>query len=306
MRLLKFAPPAYLTKYAAWLTGIYLAFGHGIVSAEQVPARYTPPTDISVDGHLFDSLFILVTWMILGLFVAMTAILIYSMIAFRQKPGKRAVYEKGDSKKDAVKSVAFAIAIFLGVDGPLLGFSHRDVIDNFWNFPNTKEIDNDKDVLRVEVLAQQWAWNFRYAGKDGKFNTADDIVTLNDFRVPVGRKVLLQLTSKDVIHSMFLPNCRIKRDANPGEITRMWFQTKNDAVGDYQIACAQMCGYAHYLMQGSFKVLSEQQWTDWYGESARISENWATAQNEFEGKHAELKARNNYSWGWEWKSQPPQ
>ena len=68
----------------------------------------------------------------------------------------------------------------------------------------------------MEVTAQQWAWTFRYPGADGRFNTADDFVTLNELRVPVDRAVYLQLTSKDVVHSFYLPNFRNKIDAIPG------------------------------------------------------------------------------------------
>lgn len=223
------------------------------------------------------------------------------MTVYRAKPGGRAAYEHGDSKKDHVKALVIAMLIFLGVDGILLVNSHNDVTKVFWNFPET-----DKDVLKVEVLAQQWAWNFRYAGKDGKFNTNDDIVTLNDFRVPAGKKILLQLTSKDVIHSFFLANCRIKRDANPGEITRLWFPTKPDAAGNYQIACAQMCGYAHYMMQGQFHVLTETQWNEWYEEAARNSESWAAAQADLETKDENIKNKGAWRWGWDWKEQPEQ
>ena len=66
----------------------------------------------------------------------------------------------------------------------------------------------------------------RYAGPDGKFNTRDDIVTTNDMRVPVGVPVLLQLAASDVLHSFSLPNFRIKQDAVPGMINRLWFQAK--------------------------------------------------------------------------------
>ena len=70
--------------------------------------------------------------------------------------------------------------------------------------------------MRIEINAHQWAWDARYAGPDGKFNTEDDIVTLNDIRVPVGAPVILQLASTDVIHSFYLPNFRVKQDAVPG------------------------------------------------------------------------------------------
>lgn len=228
-----------------------------------------------------------VTWLIGALFILMCIILFGAMIMFRAKPGARAVFERGDTKKDAVIALVFSLIIFLGVDGTLLVNSHTDVNEVFWNFP-----EKDPEVLKVEVLAQQWAWNFRYAGRDGKFNTPDDIVTFNDFRVPEGKKVLLQMQSKDVIHSFFLAQCRIKRDVNPGEITRLWFQTKPNTAGEYSVACAQMCGYAHYMMQGKFRVLTKAQWDAWYDEAAQ----WSSL--------AYDPAKADQHWGWEWRPGP--
>ena len=89
----------------------------------------------------------------------------------------------------------------------------QDINKVFWNFD---EVEQRPDAVRIEVNAHQWAWDARYAGPDGKFNTKDDIVTLNDIRVPVDTPVLLQLASTDVIHSFYLPNFRVKQDAVPG------------------------------------------------------------------------------------------
>ena len=79
-------------------------------------------------------------------------------------------------------------------------------------------------ALRVEVTARQWAWTFRTAGPDGRFATPDDVVTLGELHVPVGRPIYLKLRSKDVIHSLYLPNFRTKLDAIPGSTTRLWFE----------------------------------------------------------------------------------
>jgi cytochrome c oxidase subunit 2 len=292
----------------AWLLAASSVIVSGVsYGYQETGLRAVPPRDISVDGHRIDELFMTVTWLIAALFVAMTIILIICATRFRWKPGVRAAYEKGDTRKDAVIATVFSLVIFLGVDGTLLINSHHDVNEVFWKFP-----EQDRDVLRVEVLAQQWAWNFRYAGKDGQFNTDDDIVTLNDFRVPENRKVLCQITSKDVIHSFSLPFCRIKRDANPGEITRLWFATKPGTAGEYQVACAQMCGYAHYMMQARMHVLTDDQWNKWTQEAATISElPFKTMDKQQQDKilsddqiEQYRKWRADVHWGWEWKPAP--
>src|SRR5262252_8577437 len=79
------------------------------------------------------------------------------------------------------------------------------------------------NALQVEVTGEQFAWNIRYPGPDGKFGTADDIVSLNQLHFPVGRPVVATLRSKDVIHSFFLPEFRVKQDAVPGMTSRIWF-----------------------------------------------------------------------------------
>ena len=103
--------------------------------------------------------------------------------------------------------------------------------------------------MRVEVNAHQWAWDVRYAGPDGKFNTQDDIVTLNDMRVPVGVPVVLQLASSDVMHSFSLPNFRVKQDAVPGH-DQPHLVPGQARPGEFDIACAQHCGVAPLQDEG--------------------------------------------------------
>jgi len=247
---------------------------------------WTPPRDISVDGGQLDSLFVLTTILTTVLFVGMVAILLVASFRDKAAAGKRAEYDRGDTKKDAVLLLAAATVIFVAVDGTLMVKSHTAINDVFWKYP-----DNEPDVLRVEVLAQQWAWNFRYAGADGKFNTPDDIVTLNDFRVPAGKKVACQVTSKDVLHSFFLVPCRVKKDANPGQITRQWFQTREGTEGEYQVTCAEICGFAHYKMQARFVVMEPKAYAAWEKEAAK----WSQIQYDAE--------RQDQHWGWDWRGE---
>ncbi|MGB7218024.1 MAG: hypothetical protein WBD07_04365 [Vicinamibacterales bacterium] len=139
------------------------------------------------------------------------------------------------------------------------------------------------DAVRIEVTAQQFMWNVRYAGPDGVFGRTDpklvdetsnplglapddpagkdDIITINDMAAPVGRAVRIVLRSKDVIHSFFLPHFRVKQDAVPGMTPEMVFVPTRE--GDYELACAELCGLAHYRMRAFFHVLTAQQFDDW-------------------------------------------
>ena len=269
---------------AAVLLTVVLAGGVPAWAADAAERTwYTPPVDISVEGHRFDDLFLLVTAMLTFLVLGMTGILVISMTVFRARPGRKALYDHGGSRRDVLIEIAISTAIFLIVDGTLLVRSHINMNDVFWRMPDA----NAEQVLRVEIMPQQWVWNVRYPGLDGVFNTEDDVVTLNDLRVPTGTKVHVQLKSKDVIHSLFLPNVRLKQDANPEELSEFWFETR--IPGEYEMVCAEMCGFAHYQMRGDLRVYPPADFEKWYREASA----WARVGYD--------PAQLEQQWGWEWK-----
>jgi cytochrome c oxidase subunit II len=139
------------------------------------------------------------------------------------------------------------------------------------------------DTLTIDVTAQQFMWNVRYPGPDGRFGKTapelvdeatnpigrvpgdpaghDDILTLNEIAIPVNQPVRIVLRSKDVIHSFFLPHFRVKQDAVPGMTPEIVFTPT--VVGDFELACAELCGLAHYRMRGNVHVLAARQFDDW-------------------------------------------
>jgi cytochrome c oxidase subunit 2 len=138
------------------------------------------------------------------------------------------------------------------------------------------------------VVAQQFAWNVRYPGKDGIFgrqdmhlvksdnvfgvdpndpNGKDDIQTLNEIHVPVGKPVIIYVSSKDVIHSFKIIAMRVTQDAIPGMRIPLWFRPTQP--GHYQINCAQLCGNSHYAMFGGMLVVeSEDEYNKWLASKA--------------------------------------
>jgi len=139
-----------------------------------------------------------------------------------------------------------------------------------------------KDAVVVEVTAEQFGWNIRYPGPDGKFSplkpelvhfnnplgldrtdpdAADDIVVANELHMPVDTKVLIKLRSQDVIHDFFVPEFRIKQDAMPGMEIPMWVEPNR--IGHYELACAQLCGFGHSLMRGDVYVESREDFDKW-------------------------------------------
>jgi cytochrome c oxidase subunit 2 len=101
----------------------------------------------------------------------------------------------------------------------------------------------------VDVIGHQWWWEFRYPG-----NAPPDLVSSpNELHIPVGVPVILRVTSRDVVHSFWVPNLHGKRDLIPGEVTRTWIQA--DRAGVYRGQCAEFCGYQHAKM--AFHVVAE-------------------------------------------------
>ncbi len=240
------------------------------------------PESIEENTHLIDWLFNYTTLMITFFFVLVVAGLVGFSYLYNRKRHPIAYYTYGNKKAQIVFATIIGIAVFFGIDLNIVRISNEDFTKVFINWPDeTKE-----EVLKVEVLAQQWMWKFRLAGKDGVFNTEDDVVTINDLRVPTGKKIVFQLTSKDVIHSFFLPNARRKVDAIPGRITRIWF--KFNKVGTWNIACAEMCGTHHYMMKGYLTTYSNEDFNYWL----KQAENHSLAEND--------RGNQDIYWGWNW------
>jgi cytochrome c oxidase subunit 2 len=268
---------------AAVAAGAIASLLSGLALAAPVPeSGLGLPRDVSHEGHRIDWLIQVTMGFVVILFVIMC---IWMFLAVTRHDEKHtAEYDHGDAAHQIRFAAGLSALIFFVVDGNLWFNSTMDVTKVFWNFEGQEA---KPDALRIEVNAHQWAWDARYAGPDGKFNTKDDIITLNDIRVPVDTPVILELASTDVIHSFYLPNFRIKQDAMPGMINRMWFSGKQ--VGEYDIGCAQHCGNAHYKMKGKLTVLSKEDYAKW---AAEASANGARVYSEED---------EGARWGWDWK-----
>jgi cytochrome c oxidase subunit 2 len=145
--------------------------------------------------------------------------------------------------------------------------------------------------LEVRITAEQFAWNIHYPGPDGVFgrtaNTLigasnpvgidrgdpaarDDIGLLNILTLPIDRTIVVQLASRDVVHGFTLNEMRVKQDAVPGMVSRVWFTPTR--TGDWEIACSQLCGLGHYRMRGEYHVVTADQWDEWQAsELARLT-----------------------------------
>ncbi len=204
--------------------------------------------------------------------------LVYCLFQFRQRPGHQAnsVPVKGKWSK----WLEIGICVFEGV--LLIGLS----IPAWAEVKNQLPTEED-NPMRIRVVAEQFAWNFHYSGPDGVFgktapqhidmatnalgidpddpNGKDDLAS-SELHFPVGRKIIAEITSKDVIHSFSVQVLRVKQDVIPGMRIPVWFEAA--ISGNYEVACAQLCGNNHYSMKALMVIHTTQDEFDSWFETA--------------------------------------
>jgi len=194
--------------------------------------------------------------------------------------GRQAHYSEGNNVLEALWTVAtFVLFVGLGI------YAQR-----VWAEVHFRAAS--PGALQIEVTGQQFAWNFRYPGPDGKFGRLDptlvnasvgnplglvpddpagkDDVVVPVMAVPVNREVELLIRSQDVTHSFFVRELRLKQDAVPGMLIRIHFTPTQ--VGQYEIACAELCGLGHYRMRSFLTVMSEADYQNWLREQAAANQ----------------------------------
>jgi cytochrome c oxidase subunit II len=296
--------PRLFGRGAALALGAYLTLVPGLAGAvsqaergpcdpalEVCPATgYGLPQDISAEGYRIDELIHTTTYMLVAIFVFLFGWLLYVAFGHNEKRHK-AVYDPGGAPRDvAIKIGLLAGGIFFIVDGNLFYHAMVDLGTTYWNYEQFHD-KREPEILRVEVNAHQWAWDLRYAGSDAEFGTKDDVVVMNELRVPADVPVWIQLTSVDVIHAFYLPNLRIKFDAMPGMLNDFWFKVKPEFTGRYDIACAQHCGANHYKMKGQLIVLPREDFDAWLTQASTN----AARLNEPNANDTEA------NWAWPWR-----
>jgi cytochrome c oxidase subunit 2 len=136
------------------------------------------------------------------------------------------------------------------------------IIVFFWGFRVYMKMHVvPKDAYEIKVTGQKWFWSFDYP------NGAS---TVNDLVVPSGKPIKLLMSSKDVIHSFFVPDFRIKMDVLPNRYTLTWFEAPNE--GEHNLFCAEYCGTSHSDMIGRVRVVGEREFDEWLHSSATAGE----------------------------------
>jgi len=214
------------------------------------------PENVSTYGKDIDRLFYIIYYITGVSFLLVSGTMVVFLVLYRQREGRRATYVHGNTTLEIIWTIVPAIILVV------LSFMSQA------SWGNIKGRVPPSDV-HVQVTGKQFNWEILYPGPDGKIGTADDLQMDNELHVPVGKVVRVTLKAKDVIHSFFLPNLRLKQDAVPGREIQAWFEATKP--GRYELPCAELCGFGHSGMLGHLTVHTADDYDKW------VKEQWPSS-----------------------------
>ena len=237
------------------------------------------PALASEHGEMVDHMLELVHWVMLLLFVGWNIFLVIVFTKFRKSKSPKADHYgvRGHASTHIEVGVVIVEAILL------LGFAFP-----LWS-QQSQGYPAGKDVLKMRAVGEKFAWNFQYAGLDGtlgrmelKFidaasgniigrdmkdpNGKDDFVKGGVMTIPVGRPVIVDVTSKDVIHNLAIVPMRAAQDATPGVRGHLWFTPTK--TGEFDIICGQLCGVGHSQMKARLVVVTQKEFDEFIKEGS--------------------------------------
>ena len=206
------------------------------------------PEDVSTFGGEIDSLFFLIYYITAVAFILVTVLMVVFLFIYRDRGDRRATYSHGNTTLEIIWTIVPAAILIV------LAFMSVNTWAKVKRHPPPSDFE-------IAVAAKQFNWDVSYPGADGKLGTDDDVKFDNDLHVPVNKVVRIQLTARDVIHSFFLPNLRLKQDAVPGRNILVWFEATKP--GKYELPCAELCGFGHSGMRGWLFVHPLEEFETW-------------------------------------------
>lgn len=180
------------------------------------------PEDVSTFGQEIDSLFYLIYYITAVTFILVTVLMVVFLIKYRDQGGRRATYSHGNTTLEIIWTIIPAAILIV------LAFMSAST----WAKVKRHAPDSD---FELQVTAKQFNWEVVYPGADRKFDTPDDVKFDNDLHVPVNKVVRVYLGSKDVIHSFYLPNLRLRQDAVPGRTILVWFEATKPGIETFHV-----------------------------------------------------------------------
>src|SRR5512138_3907347 len=215
-------------------------------------AAHLMPVEASAQAVTIDWLWNIELAVLSFLFALIAVPAAYSLIVFRRKKGDTtdAEHMEGNTKLEITWTIFPLVLVMV--------FAYLGAV----NLAETRRVD--PDAMVVQVTARQWSWTFEYPAVNGL------TVASPELHVPVGKQILLQMTSNDVIHSFWVPEFRVKQDLVPGRITEL--RVTPTRVGSYKVRCAELCGTGHYSMEQPVIVSAQGEFAAWMADQLKIAE----------------------------------
>ena len=227
-------------------------------------------TPIASNWQMMDDTVHVTFWVTGVVFVAVNLFLAYAIIRYRHRQGgEKAHYEPENKKLEGWLTVVTSVGIAAMLAPGLAVWA------KFVTVPD--------DAAVVEVLGQQWAWSYRFPGKDGELGATDvrlisvdnpfgmqpqdtkghdDILVASpELHLPLDKPVKIALRAKDVNHQFAVPQFRVKMDMVPGMVTYFWVTPTR--TGAFDVLCEQLCGMAHFAMRGRVVVDEQATFDQW-------------------------------------------
>jgi cytochrome c oxidase subunit 2 len=205
----------------------------------------TTGTDASNFVSTFNTSFYFIAGISLLLLTGLTVIMLYFVFRYNNKKNKIAVQNEGNTRLEIIWTV---IPIILSLAMFYFGWAG-------WKPMRSAP----KDAINITSVARMWNFSFQY----------ENGTQSRDLIIPVNTPVKINLISLDVIHSLYIPAFRIKSDMVPGREKMMWFLP--EAIGIYDLFCAEYCGLQHSYMNAKVKVISKEDYAKWYSDSSKVS-----------------------------------
>ena len=235
-------------------------------------------TDVASNWGGMDDTITLTFWIGGGVFVAVCLFMSYCVWKFQYKSDRKAEYKPENSKLEWILTILTAAGVCALLAPGLVVWS--------------KYVNVPEEAVDIEVMGQQWYWNYRLPGEDGILgltdlrnitdenpfginlddpNGLDDVLIMaDDLHIPLDQPIKVNLRSIDVLHDFYIPQFRAKMDMVPGTITYYWFTPIR--TGNFEILCMEYCGTGHYAMKGRVLVDEQKDYEEWLSEQMTFEE----------------------------------
>ena len=231
----------------------------GVYTFVQAPAwGLWWPENVSTYGGSIDALFNLIAVMVLITFVGTEVILAWVALKYSSpRLAGNSTFTHGSHKLEMWWTAIPAVLLLVIAFSQMGAWKKVKFESGFPNEEGGYSIENPI----AEVWASQFDWRMRYPDENGDMNGLGAFERPFELVVPVNTPVVFNLRSRDVLHSFFVPDFRLKQDAVPGMTIPVWFECTE--VGTYDLICAELCGWGHYKMAGRIHVLPQDEFDQW-------------------------------------------